>query len=129
MDEGLDAVIGPHPPLSFANVRRQRRFEIDPIRLDAFVNAGIRFDPVTIDIACVGLLGAEAPININLLDARRPERPDGGAEALQKPPAPRCETKALRYFLQSRLMIARRQSASVRIERRNQARSIISDTN
>jgi len=128
MDKELDAVVDLHAPLPPANVRHPYRFEVNPVWVDAFIDIGIRFDPVTINVGRIWFLCAEAPINVNLVDTRRPERFDGGTEPLQKPLTPRRKTKALRYFLQRCLMVARRQRPSARIERQNQAISMISDT-
>jgi hypothetical protein len=126
MYKELDAMVYPHAPLPFTNLLCQHWCEVDPIRVDPFVDRKIWLDPIAIDIARVGLLRTKAAINVNLFDPCRPKCFDSGSESLQKPPTPGRKSKTLRYFLQSRLMITWRQSTSIWIELRNQAASIIS---
>src|SRR5262249_34795330 len=129
MDEEFDhPVISPHAPLPFPNALSQHQCEIDPVRVDSLVDSRIRLNPIPVDVTRIRFLGTETPVNVDLHNTCLPERLDGGAESLQKPSPPRREAKALGYFVRGCLMIARRQSAGIRVERRNQAASIISDT-
>ena len=127
VDEELNPMVDPHAPLPLSNRPRQDWLEVNPIRVDPFVDVGIWFDPVAVDIPRIRLFGAEAAVNVNLFNARRPKRFDGGLESSQKPSTPRRETKTLCYFRKSRLIIARRQRPGLRVERWNQAIFIISD--
>jgi hypothetical protein len=49
MDEKLDAIVDPHAPLPLSNAWRQHRGEVDPIRIDPFVNARGRLNPAATD--------------------------------------------------------------------------------
>ena len=84
MDEEFHPLLGPHSPLPHPCLRNEHELEVDPVRVNAFVNIRIRFDPVPIDIARVWLLGAKAPVNVNLLDPGCPKRRERGAKALQQ---------------------------------------------
>jgi hypothetical protein len=61
VDEELDAVIPPHPPLPFPNLRDQNHLEVGPMRIDAIIHAVVCFDPVSVHIAWIGLFRVEAP--------------------------------------------------------------------
>src|SRR5438067_2173748 len=98
MDEELHAVFRPHPPLPFANLRDQQHLEIDPIRIDAIIYAIVRFDPVSVHIARVRLLCAEASVNEYVLNASRPKCTDGGPQSLQEPTPPRRESEPPSYL-------------------------------
>jgi hypothetical protein len=50
MDKKLDAVIDPHAPLPPPNARHPYELEVNPVRVDAFINVGIRFDPIAVDV-------------------------------------------------------------------------------
>jgi hypothetical protein len=78
--EEFDTVLDPHSPLPLPHMRHKDEFEVDPVRVDAFINIRIRFDPVAIDVARVRLLRTEAPIKENLLDPSSPERLEGGTK-------------------------------------------------
>src|SRR6516225_353905 len=105
MNKEFDAMICPHAPSPFAGRLHKHGCEINPVGIDSFVHAQIRFHPVAVHISGIGFLGAEAAVNIDLLDARVPERLYGGPQSLPKQSAPRCESKARSYLLQGRLMI------------------------
>ena len=74
MDEELHAVIGPHPPLPFPNMRDQDHLEFDPISIDAIIHASVWLDPISVHITWIELLGAKAPVDEDVLNASRPER-------------------------------------------------------
>ena len=129
MDEKLDAVIRPHPPLPFPNLRDQIHLEIDPVRIDAIIHARVWLDPVSVHIARIGLLCAKASVNEYVLNARCPERCRGNSQPLQKPMAPRRKSEANSYFFQCCPMVTGRQCTGGGIESRNHAISIITETN
>lgn len=122
-------MIRPHTPSPLPGRSNKDRLEIDPVRIDSTVNIQIWFHPVAVHIAGMRFLGAETAVNIDLLDARAPKRSHCGAQPFQKPAPTRRKTEAFFYLLQRRLMITGRQGAGLRIERRNQAAFIISNTN
>src|SRR3954469_3096552 len=128
MDEKLRAVIRPHPPLPFPNLRDQNQLEIDPIRVDAIINAVVRLDPISVHIAWIGFLRAETSVDEYVLNASRPKRRHGDSQSLQKPTAPRSEPEPASYFLQCCPMVTRRQCTGGEIESRNHATSIMSGT-
>ena len=76
MDEKLHAMIRPHPPLPFPNLRDENHLEIDPIRVDAIIHTVVRLDPVSVHIARIGLLRAEAPVDENVLNSSPPKCSD-----------------------------------------------------
>ena len=82
MDEKLHALIHPHPPLPFPNVRDQPHLKIYPIRIDAIIHALIWLDPISIHITWIRLLGAKAPVDENVLNASRPKRQHRGSQSL-----------------------------------------------
>jgi hypothetical protein len=129
MDEKLHAVICPHPPLALPNLWSENHFEIDPIRIDPIIYSVVRFDPVSVYISRVGLLGAKASVDDNLLNASGPKCSHGGPQALQKPTPPRSEPEPGFYFFQRCPMITGRQGASRAVESRNHPNSIMSGTN
>lgn len=126
--EELDTLVDPYAPLPFSDGLRQHELKVDPIGIDTPVNLRIRFDPVAVDVARIWLLRARTPVDVDLLKARRPKSFYSGAEPLQESAAARRETEALGDLLQSCLTVTRWQGASLRVERRNQAASIISNT-
>jgi hypothetical protein len=73
MDEKLHIVIRLHPPLPFPNLRDQNHLEIDPISVDAIIHSVVRFDPVSVHIAWIGLLRAEASVDEYVLNASCPK--------------------------------------------------------
>ena len=62
-------------------MRNENRLKINPIKIDPIVYTIVRFDPVSIHIAWIGLLGAEASVDINIFDASRPKCSDGSPQA------------------------------------------------
>src|SRR5712675_1263207 len=128
MDEKLQAVIRPHPPLPFPNLRDRNHLEIDPIRVDAIISAVVRLDPISIHIAWIGFLRAETSVDEYVLNTSRPKRRHGGSQSLQKPTAPRSEPEPASYFLQCCPMVTRRQCTGGGIESRNHATSMMSGT-
>jgi hypothetical protein len=56
MDEKLHAMIRPHPPLPFPNLRHQNHLEVDPVRIDAIIHAVVWLDPVSVHITWIGLM-------------------------------------------------------------------------
>src|SRR5205823_883501 len=104
-------MISPHPTLPFPGRLCQDGCEIDPIRVDPLVNLRIGLNPIAVDVAWIRLLCTKTPADVDLYNARGPERVHGGAESFQKPSAPRRESQALRNLLHRRSMIARRQGA------------------
>src|SRR5262249_42355431 len=100
MDEKLDAVIHPHPPLPFPNLRHQNHLEIDPVGIDAIIHAVVWFDPVSVHVARIGLLRAKASINEYVLDAGRPKSRHRDSQPLQKPAPPRRKSEPTSYLFQ-----------------------------
>src|SRR5712692_4779320 len=100
MDEEFDTVIHPHPPLPLPHRRYENHFEVDPIRIDPIINTVVRLDPITVNIARIGLLRAKAPVDEYVLNASRPKRCHRGSQSLQKPTAPRSEPEPASYFFQ-----------------------------
>jgi hypothetical protein len=128
MNEKLNAMLRPHSPLPLAHMRNENQLEIDPVRIDAIIDAFVGLNPVAIDVSGIRSLGAKTTIDIDIRDPGHPKRFDGGTESLQQPPTPGRETKALRDLLQRCLMISRRQCTGRWIKRRYQAAPIISET-
>src|SRR5579885_3391024 len=108
MDEQFDPVICPHAPSPLPGRLHKDGREIDPVGVDSIIDIRIWLYPIAIDITGVWFFGAKAAVNIDLLDARPPERFHGRAQTPKKPAAPRCEPKMPLYLVQRRLMIARR---------------------
>jgi len=82
MHEELDAVVDPHTPFHGSHARSRHQLEVNPRRVKAFVNPIIRFNPVTVSVARLRFLRAEAPIDKNLFRARRPEGFDSSDRSL-----------------------------------------------
>jgi hypothetical protein len=112
MDEKLDTVIGPHTRLPFPNLRDQRHLEIDPIRVDAIIDADVRLDPVSIHIARIEFLPAEASIDENVFNPSTPKFSDCEPQPFQEPLPPRSEPEPFSYFFQRCPMIARWQTVT-----------------
>ena len=68
MDEEFDTVIHPHPPLPLPHMWYENHFEVDPIRIDPIINTVVRLDPITVHIARIGLVRAEAPVDEYVLN-------------------------------------------------------------
>src|ERR1035441_10366313 len=129
MNEEFNPMVTPHPPLPLPHERNQDQTEVDPIRVDAIIDALVGLNPVAVDITRIWLLRTEATVDIDLFDTGGPKSFDGGAEPLQQPPTTGREAEALPDLLQRGLMISRWQRASARVKLRNQrATSIISGT-
>ena len=108
MDKELDAVFDPHAPFPLSNMWHRYEFEVDPIRVNPFVDADVRFDPVAIDVARIWLSVQKLPpMLISSMPAVQ-NASDSGAKPLQRPSTPRGEAKASRYCIQSCLIIAGR---------------------
>jgi hypothetical protein len=129
MVEKLHAVIRPHPPLPFPNLRDQNRLEVNPIRIDAIIHAVVWLDPVSVHITWIELLGTRAPGDEDVLNATRPERCHRASQSRQKPTAPRSEPEPTSDFFQRRPMVARRQCIGGGIESPYHATFIMAGTN
>src|ERR1039457_345456 len=116
MDKKLNAMVGPHSPLPLSNVRNKNQLEVDPVRIDAIIDARVGLNPIAIDITRIRLLRTEAAVNVDFLNAPRPKSFDGGAEPLQQPLTTGRETKALPDLLQRCLMISRWQRAGAGVK-------------
>src|SRR5260370_19208348 len=128
MDEEFDTVIHPHPPFPLQLIWYENHFEVDPIRIDPIINTVVRLDPITVDIARIGLLRAEAPVDQYLVNASHPEYFHGSPQALQEPTPSRREPELASYFLQCCPMITGWQRAGGRVESRNHTTSMMSGT-
>jgi hypothetical protein len=73
MDEEFDTVIRPHTPLPLPQLRYENHFEVDPIRIDPIINTVVRLDPITVHIARIGLLRAEAPVDEYFVNTGKPK--------------------------------------------------------
>lgn len=82
MDEKLDAVVSPHPPFPFSDLRGENHLEINPVWLDAIVYAVVGLDPVSVEIAWIGFLGAEASVDKYILNASSPKGVGRGSQSL-----------------------------------------------
>jgi len=82
MDEELHAMICPHSPLPFANMRDENHLKINPIRIDPIIHTIVRFDPVSVHIPGIRLFGAKASVDKDILDASRAKCTDGSVQAL-----------------------------------------------
>ena len=107
MNEELNAMITPHAPLPLPYERNQNQFKVDPIGIDAIIDALVWLDPIAVDITGIWLLRTEAAINVDLSNTRRPKSLDGGAKPLQQPSTTGRETETLPDLLQRCLMISR----------------------
>ena len=121
MDEKLYTVIGPHPPLPFPKLGDQRHLEIDLIRVDAIIDADVRLEPVSIHIARIGFLRAEATVDENVFNSSTPKCSDCESQPFQEPAPARSEPEPLSYLFQCCPMISRWQCTGGGIERRNRA--------
>ena len=99
MDEEFDTLIHPHPPLPLPHMRYENHFEVDPIRIDPIINIVVRLDPITVHISRIGLLRAEAPVDIYVLNTGKPKYFDGGPQAFQEPTPSRSGTRTGFLFL------------------------------
>ncbi|MBL8241768.1 MAG: hypothetical protein JNM66_30370 [Bryobacterales bacterium] len=116
MNEELDAVIGPHSPLVFPEMRDWDAFKIDPVGIDPVIDSIVGFDPVTIDILWIPFCGAETAVNEYLLNASGPEGLERLPEPFEQPPAARGETGNFGDFRQSSGMVAWREPAGDLVE-------------
>ena len=82
MNEELHPMVTPHAPLPLPYEGNQYQFEVDPVRIDAIIDALVGFDPLAVDIAGIWLLRAETAVDINLHNSGRPKSLNGGAEPL-----------------------------------------------
>jgi hypothetical protein len=128
MDEEFDTVIHPHPPLPLPHMRYENHLEVDPIRIDPIINTVVRLDPITVHIARIGLVRAEAPVDEYVLNAGQPKCFDGNPQAFQEPTPSRSEPEPASYFFQCCPVIAGRQRTSARVESRNHTTSMMSGT-
>src|ERR1039457_3474240 len=128
MDEKLNAMVGPHSPLPLPRMRNENQLEVDPVGIDAIIDAVVWLNPIAIDIAGIRLLGTKAAVKVNFLNAGRPKSLDGGAEPLQQPSTTGREPEALCYLVQRCSIITRRQRTGTRVKNRNQSSSILSET-
>src|ERR1017187_2857494 len=128
MDEKLNAMVGPHSPLPLPRMRNENQLEVDPVGIDAIIDAVVGLNPIAIDIAGIRLLGTKAAVKVNFLNAGRPKSLDGGAEPLQQPSTTRREPEALGYLVQRCSKITRRQRTGTRVKDRYQSSSILSET-
>jgi hypothetical protein len=128
MDEEFDTVIHPHPPLPLPHLRYENHFEVDPIRIDPIIDIVVRLDPITVHIARIGLLCAEAPVDEYVLNTSQPKCFDGGPQAFQEPTPSRSEPEPASYFSQCCPMVTGRQRSGGRVESRNHATSMMSGT-
>ena len=99
MDEEFDTVIHPHPPLPLPLMLYENRFEVDPIRIDPIINTVVRLDPITVHIARIGLLGAETPVDEDVVNTSQPKCFDGARSNPRRGPAanfgaPQCACNA-----------------------------------
>lgn len=128
MDEEFDTVIHPHPPLPLPHLRYESHFEVNPIRIDPIIDIVVRLDPITVHIARIGLLCAEAPVNEYVLNTSQPKCFEGRPQAFQEPTPSQSEPEPAPYFFQSRPVITGRQRSRRRVESRNSLHSILSGT-
>jgi hypothetical protein len=128
MDEEFDTVIHPHPPLPLPHMRYENHLEVDPIRIDPIINTVVRLDPITVHIARIGLVRAEAPVDEYVLNTGQPKCIDGNPQAFQEPTPSRSEPEPASYFFQCCPVITGRQRTSARVESRNHTTSMMSGT-
>jgi hypothetical protein len=95
MDEKLNAMVGPHSPLPLPRMRNENQLEVDPVGIDAIIDAVVGLNPIAIDIAGIRLLGTKAAVKVNFLNTGRSKGLDGCAEPLQQPSTTRREPEAL----------------------------------
>jgi hypothetical protein len=82
MNEKLNAVVSPHSPFPFPHVRNEEQLEVDPVGINAIVDAIVGFDPIAIDITGIWLLRTKAPVDVDLLNSRRAECFNSHAEPI-----------------------------------------------
>ena len=109
VDEKLDAVLGPHPPLQFSKARDQDQFEIDPVGIDPLINLFVGFDPIAVYVAGIGFVSAEATVDENISNTGLPESRHGFSQPSQQPTAPGRGIEPLCDLSHRRGMIAGRQ--------------------
>jgi hypothetical protein len=80
MDEEFDTVIHPHTPHPLPHMRYENHLEVDPIRIDPIINT----DPITVHIARIGLVRAEAPVDEYILNTSQPKCFDGSPASLSR---------------------------------------------
>ena len=85
MNEELNSVVAPHPPLPLPYHWNQDQFEVDPVGIDAIIDALVGLNPIAVDITGIRLLRTEAAVDIDLFNTGRPKGLDGGAESPQQP--------------------------------------------
>ena len=81
MNEELNPMVTPHTPLPLPNDRGQSQFEVDPVWIDAIIDARIGLNPIAVDITVIWLLRKEAAVDVDFSNARRPKFVDGGSGA------------------------------------------------
>src|SRR5579872_4607154 len=128
MDEEFDTVIYPHPPLPIPHMRYENHLEVDPIGINPIINTVVRLDPITVHIARIGLVRAEAPVDEYVLNTGQPKCFDGGPQAFQEPTPPRSKPEPASYFFQCCPMITGWQRTGGRVESRNHTTSMMSGT-
>src|ERR1035437_39618 len=119
MNEEFNSVVAPHAPLPLPHERNQDQFKVDPVRIDAIIDAIVRLNPIAVDITGIWLLRTEAAVDVDFSNARRPKCLDGGAEPLQQPSATGRETEAPSDLFQRCLMISWWQRTGVRVDRKS----------
>jgi hypothetical protein len=107
-------------------LRYENHFEVDPIRIDPIIDTIVRLDPVTVHIARIGLVRAEAPVDEYVLNTGKPKCLDGSPQAFQEPTPPRSEPEPASYFFQRCPMITGWQRPGDRVESRNHTTSMMS---
>jgi hypothetical protein len=82
MDEEFDTVIHPQSPLlPLPNMRYENHFELDPSRIEPIINIVVRLDPITVHIARIGLLCADASVDEYVINASYPKRRHRGSQS------------------------------------------------
>jgi hypothetical protein len=76
-------------------MRNENQLEVDPVGIDAIIDAVVGLNPIAIDIAGIRLLGTKAAVKVNFLNTGRSKGLDGCAEPLQQPSTTRREPEAL----------------------------------
>jgi len=61
MNEELNAMVHPHSPLPFPNMLNQDQLEIDPVWIDAIIDAVVWLNPIPIDVAGIGFSVQKLP--------------------------------------------------------------------
>jgi len=58
MDEKFNTVISPHSQLPLPHMRNENQLEVDPVGIDAIIDAGVGLNPIAVEVPLRSFGGA-----------------------------------------------------------------------